>query len=55
MRKALQIAVAGGFAITASFAFAYSSEQFAKQAKISMAQAAEIALRIQPDKVTDSE
>lgn len=58
MRKVLQIAVAAGFAaslVTAGSALAYSGQQYAKEAKIDMAQATQIALKAQPGKVTDSE
>jgi uncharacterized membrane protein YkoI len=58
MKHTLTIATVLGFAgsiICAGSAFAYSGQKYEKDAKISMAQATQIALKAQPGKITDSE
>jgi len=56
MKRMPQIAIAFGLALTiAGAAFAYSGEQYAKDAKITMAQARQIALKARPGQITDQE
>lgn len=58
MRKIVQAAMALSFVATvtsAGSALAYTGQEYAKDAKITMAQATQIALKAQPGKVTDSE
>jgi uncharacterized membrane protein YkoI len=44
-----------GITVTATNAFAYSGQKLAREAKINMEQAREIALRAYPGKITDEE
>lgn len=44
-----------GSVIAAGPALAYTGQKYASEAKISMAQATQIALKAQPGKITDSE
>lgn len=56
MNRMPQIAMALGFVLLGTGSLsAYTGQQYASEAKITMAQAREIALRARPGKITDQE
>ena len=55
MKTRIVFAAAAALLIPAMSAHAYSGENYAKDAKISIRQASEIALKARPGKITDRE
>lgn len=58
MRNSYKVALAAGFAGIVAYAgsaLAYSGQEYAKDAKVTMAQATAIALKAQPGTITDKE